>query len=48
MLVKPKGIFRQFNDRVVDWLEDDPDHILMAYSDESNDPYPDIKKVKVA
>ena len=48
MLVKPKGIFRQYNDRVVDWLEDDPDHILMAYSDENNDPYPDIKKVKVA
>jgi len=48
MVIKPQGFFRQFNDRVVDWLEDDPEHILMAYSDEQNDPYPDIKKVKVA
>jgi len=48
LVVKPKRIFRQFNDVVVDWLEDDPDHILMAYSDEAFDPYPDIKKVNVA
>jgi hypothetical protein len=47
LVVKPKKMFRQFNDRVIDWLEDDPDHILMAYSDESFDPYPDIKKVNV-
>ena len=46
-VVKPKDIFRQFNNKVVDWLEDDPDHILMAYSDEQWDPYPDIKKVNV-
>ena len=48
IVAKPKDFFRQFNDRVVDWLEDDPDHILMAYSDKANDPYPDIKKVEVA
>ena len=47
-VVKPRGMFRQFNNRVVDWLENDPEHILMAYSDEQWDPYPDIKKVKVA
>lgn len=47
LLVKPKKIFRQFNDRVVDWLEDDPDHILMAYSDESFDHFPEIQKVNV-
>jgi len=46
-LIKPK-IFRQFNDRVVDWLEDDPDHILMEYSKAAYDPYPDIYKVNVA
>ena len=46
-LVRSRKIFRQFNNRVVDWLEDDPDHILMAYSDEAWDPYPDIKKVNV-
>ena len=34
LLVEPKDIFRQFNNRVVDWLEDDPEHILMAYSDD--------------
>ncbi|MEP3890834.1 MAG: prolyl oligopeptidase family serine peptidase [Hellea sp.] len=48
LVVKPKRIFRQFNDVVVDWLEDDPEHILMAYSDDEWDPYPDIKKVNVA
>jgi len=48
LVVRPKQMFRQFNDRVVDWLEDDPDHILMAYSDEEWDPFPDIKKVNVA
>ena len=47
LLVEPKDIFRQFNNRVVDWLEDDPEHILMAYSDEEWDAYPDIKKVNV-
>ena len=47
-VVKPRNMFRQFNNRVVDWLEDDPEHILMAYSDEQWDPYPDIKKVNVA
>ena len=47
LLVAPKDIFRQFNNRVVDWLEDDPEHILMAYSDEEWDAYPDIKKVNV-
>jgi len=46
-LVTPKDFFRQFNDRVVDWLEDDPDHILMQYSRVANDPYPDVVKVDV-
>lgn len=49
LLVRPKNrMFRQYNNVVVDWLEDDPDHILMAYSNESFDPYPDIYKVNVA
>lgn len=47
LVVKPKNMFRQFNDAVIDWLEDDPEHILMAYSDKEWDPYPDIKKVNV-
>ena len=46
LVLKPK-IFRQFNDRVIDWLEDDPDHILMEYSKEQFDPYPDIYKVNL-
>ena len=32
LLVKSRDIFRQFNNVVVDWLDDDPDHILMALS----------------
>jgi dipeptidyl aminopeptidase/acylaminoacyl peptidase len=47
LVVDPKKIFRQVNDRVIDWLEDDPDHILMAYSDNEFDPFPDIKKVNI-
>ena len=39
-LEKPK-VFRQFNDRVVDWLEDDPDYILMQYSKAAYEPYPE-------
>lgn len=46
VLLRPK-IFRQYNDRVLDWLEDDPDHILMQYSKEEFDPYPSIYKVNV-
>lgn len=46
-LVSTRKFFRQFNNRVIDWLENDPDHILMAYSDVEWDPYPDIKKVNV-
>jgi dipeptidyl aminopeptidase/acylaminoacyl peptidase len=48
LLVKPKKMFRQFNDVVVSWLEDDPEHILMAFSDIEFHPYPDIKKVNVS
>lgn len=38
--------YRQFNDRVVDWLEDDPDHILMAFGD-FNGLKPDVRRVNV-
>lgn len=47
LLLKPRGIFRQYNNVVVDWLDDDPDHILMAYSEESFASYPSIYKVNV-
>lgn len=46
--VLKSDFFRQFNDRVVDWLEDDPEHILMAFSKQESYPYPDIFKVNVA
>ena len=46
-LIKPTKFFRQFNDRVVDWLEDDPDHILMQYSNVETQYYPDVWKVNV-
>lgn len=47
ILIKPKGIFRQFNNVVVDWLEDDPEHILMSFDDRSNNLQPSIRKVNV-
>jgi dipeptidyl aminopeptidase/acylaminoacyl peptidase len=47
-IVLKSEIFRQFNDRVIDWLEDDEDHILMEYSKTEFDPYPSIYKVNVA
>lgn len=47
-LIKSKyGIFRQNNNTVIDFLSDDPDHILMAFSDE--DAFaPDVQRVHVA
>ena len=49
ILVRPRRGFRQFNDRVLDWLEDDPDHILMQYAEDGSDQmYPDVRKVNVA
>ena len=48
VLVRPKNGFRQFNDQVLDWLEDDPDHILMQFAgDGENQNYPDVRKVDV-
>lgn len=42
------SIFRQFNNVVVDLLEDDPDHILMSYSnDDNNNLMPDLRRVHV-
>lgn len=47
ILVSPNG-FRQFNDDVLDWLEDDPDHVLMQLAgDGGNQIYPDVRKVDV-
>lgn len=49
ILIKTDKYFRQFNNRVVDFLSDDPDHILMAFTnDDSNNERPDVKKVNVA
>jgi dipeptidyl aminopeptidase/acylaminoacyl peptidase len=47
ILVKPKDMFRQFNHVVVDYLEDDPDHILMSFSETSNTHPPDLRKINV-
>ena len=49
-LIKPKkGVFRQFNNNVIDFLADDPDHILMAFSDtDDNNEQPAVKRVNVA
>lgn len=45
-LVQSKEIFRQYNNNVVDFLEDDPDHILMSFSDDDV-LAPDVQKVNV-
>ena len=48
VLVRPRKGFRQFNDRVLDWLEDDPDHILMQFaSDGADQNFPHVQKVRV-
>jgi dipeptidyl aminopeptidase/acylaminoacyl peptidase len=46
ILIKPKLWRRQNNAGVIDFLDDDPDHILMAFSDE-NQFTPDIQRVHV-
>ena len=48
LLIKPKGIFRQFNNNVIDFLPDDPNNILMSFSDaDSNNERPGVKLVNV-
>jgi hypothetical protein len=46
ILVENKDMFRQNNSDVVDFLEDDPDHILMAFSD-TNQLFKDIYRVDI-
>lgn len=46
VLVRTKQIMRQNNSNVVDFLEDDPDHILMAFSDEDQF-VADVQRVNV-
>ena len=46
-LLKTGAIFRQNNNVVVDWLGDDPDHILMAFEKETFGEYPGVYKVNV-
>lgn len=41
------NFFRQWNNIVVDKLTDDPDHILMSFSDEGNNLAPSVQKVNV-
>jgi len=47
ILVRPKDIFRQNNADVIDFLDDDPDHILMAFSDRTQ-YRKEIQRVEVA
>jgi len=48
-LIESKKLFRQFNNVIVDFLANDPDHILMAFSDgNTNNERPAVKKVNVA
>jgi len=46
VLVDSKDVFRQNNSDVIDFLEDDPDHVLMAFSD-INQMMSDIHRVNV-
>jgi len=46
LIKAPAGVVRQFNNDVIDFLEDDPNHILMSFSDD--DVFaPEIQKVDV-
>ncbi|MGI9270507.1 MAG: alpha/beta hydrolase family protein [Woeseiaceae bacterium] len=47
ILVKPKNLRRQDNADVIDFLDDDPDHILMSFSD-VDQFVNDIQRVNVA
>ncbi|MGJ8560421.1 MAG: alpha/beta hydrolase family protein [Litorimonas sp.] len=49
IVVKPgKRSLRQFNNEVLDWLEDDPDHIIMQFADDGADQtFPNVQKVNV-
>jgi dipeptidyl aminopeptidase/acylaminoacyl peptidase len=49
IVVKPgKRSLRQFNNDVIDWLEDDPDHIIMQFADDGSDQnFPNVQKVNV-
>ena len=49
ILVKPpRDSLRQFNNHVVDFLPDDPEHILMSFSTaDDNNEQPGVKKVNV-
>lgn len=49
IVVKPgKRSLRQFNNEVLDWLEDDPDHIIMQYADDGSDQtLPNVRRVNV-
>lgn len=46
ILIEAEDMFRQTNSNVVDFLEDDPDHILMAFSDRDQS-LSDINRVNV-
>lgn len=44
----PKKSIRQFNNVVLDWLEDDPNHIIMQFASERDEQtLPDVRKVDV-
>ena len=48
MVVRPKNkVFRQYNGNVVDWLENDPNHILMSFDEYSNNESPEVKRVNI-
>lgn len=46
ILVQARKILRQDNSDVIDFLDDDPDHILMGFS-EKNQLIPDIRRVDI-
>lgn len=46
VLIKPKDVFRQYNNQIIDMLPKDPDHILMSFAD-INTSAPDVQKVNV-
>ncbi|MEM8547433.1 MAG: prolyl oligopeptidase family serine peptidase [Pseudomonadota bacterium] len=46
ILIEPRDMIRQDNSDVIDWLDDDPDYILMAFS-KRDQSQPDVQRVNV-
>lgn len=48
IITPPNYGLRQFNNQVLDWLEDDPEHIIMQFAGDGKDQNkPDVRRVNI-